>query len=104
MNPHSTHLLKGGHKSEGGAQQRLNVIDFKDFNFLGLSSLFPVNIRRLPAFISGLCTFNQLLSFLRFFSVQEDVLARLPVPTSPTGSAEGLQAGVHLSTFVLSMG
>lgn len=85
------------------------VIGFRDFHFLGLSSAYAAISHEhksdgsLLSF-SGLCTINQLLSFLRFFCVQEDALVRLPAPTSPVGSAEGLQADEHLSPSGLSMG
>lgn len=109
MNPHFTDLLKGGDKLEGGAQQGLNGNWFQRFSFLGLSSASaavscePKSAGSLLSF-SDLCAINKLLPFLRFFCVQEDGLARLPAPTSPVGSAEGLQADMHFSPSVLSMG
>lgn len=66
------------------------AIGFRDFHFLGLSSAYvAVSHEHKSASsllsLSCLCAINKLLSFLRFFSVQEDALARLPAPTSPLG-------------------
>lgn len=67
--------------------------------------LFAVNMSASSLLsLSGSCAINKLLSFLRFFSVQENALARLAASTSPVGSAEGLQADVHISPSVLSVG
>lgn len=85
------------------------VMGFRDFRFLSLSSASAAVSREPKSAgsllsLSGLCAINKLISFLRFFCVQEDALSRPPAPTSPVGSAEGLQADVHLSPSVLSMG